>query len=857
MSFNFIDSGVTDRCLAMPESAQRPLIDMNDFEQCLNELATICGESLSLSSVDTVALKVKLNEHTGQRATYSSKSALIDGLKHLHYHLSNREKPLTESLKLSFAVKLNEGVIACTTGLHDRVNEILSGLYLPESIDSLLLQIRQSIVFRAASKATDEVHCHNRFSVVAASLGYGVEPINPHDVYRGDLDDESIRNSLRTAFNANFTIPIILNEIIEGMKGILRNQYAYTGQKSDGNGYHQDMTAEFFNYLGRVLKPIEITPDDFFIPDGDDVDCAFTKGPIDINWNKVKQTLLQILLEHQYFNLREDKKTCLQYLVLMLGEKNYDSCDVRCLFEQGSLVNTPKELTSLLSFLDTTSREIQRSLILSFIECMPASGHGFTEITTWAIQIGCCDEVVNAWLKKANDICWKIILKTRVQPVAVASVLANIQQRDLAEKTKILTQITPNGRNALMIAASNQPESSVASLLECIQQLPKAKQITVLTQRTLDGYNALMLAARYQPNAVASLLAGIKHLDPLVQFQVLNQTSLGGYNALMIAAQYQPNAVASLLAGIQQLYLDNQITVLTQTTRNGDNALMLAAQFQPNAVVPLLAGIRHLAPDEIITVLTQTSLDGNNALMLAVRYQPNAVVPLLTGIQQLAPLVQFQVLNQTSLGGWKALMLAAGNQPDIFKKILELLNRFEHSTQFEILKNKDVYSFGSVENTICFIEHISNMPNQHHWYLLANFKWDSFLQYPEDELDVFFSWLTGREPAYTAMLLSENTLMSAVDNPSTIVRLIEVVETLERQDQISLFNAFNEVLEVQKGKFTKKYQLEHKVAIKMIKSIEPEQIKKRTFGIFDADQQKGQDNSESLESPVKFSMLGG
>jgi hypothetical protein len=686
-----------NRCFVIPPKTPAPTIHINESENWLDRLVEICGGSLS--APEKLELTEHINRHAGEASTYATKVLLVDGLKHLLYHLSNTENPMSASQKEAISYKLIEGAKNCTPGFHNRVNEILSGFYLSETLDSLLLQIRQNIVLSTASKATNEVHAHNRFYVVAQILGYGVEPMNSQDVYRGNIPDTDIENQLNTAFEDNFTITNILNELIDGMKGVLLSQYEYTGEKSDG--YPIGQYDNFISYLRKVLSPTEVNHVDFLVMDDDE-------KIVDVNWNKIKQSLLKVLLEKEYFQLDEDTETCLQKLVEKLGEKNHEPIDVTSFFVKKGLIDNPKQLISLLFFLDTANQDTQLKLIQTFIDNIPPTTPvGYREIATWAVQKEIFKEVFKALLKKDHAIMISFMHGIKNQPAVLARFLSFFDELAPEEQIKLLTQTDGKQNNALMLAAIYQPDL-VAPLLTCIERLAPEEQIKLLTQTDGKQNNALVLAARYQPDVVAPLLASLEKIAEN-QPSFFNELTEYLTKNLRKIILNNPGALNPFLSSLEKLAPKQLSQILTKTDKDGNNflsyeyhialapllasvanlikiqpnfvnenedfcfeALWRAIQLYPSAVEPLLAILEKKAPSELAKILTKTDWRGNIIFSNLERQQHNVLTPLLASVANLIK-IQPNFVNENQDFCFEALRQAIQFAPDSVAPLLASL----------------------------------------------------------------------------------------------------------------------------------------------------------------------------------------
>ena len=273
-----------------------------------------------------------LDRHAGDDSTYSLKQQLHESLKVIYATLIDPATPKDQQQAL--AIKLVEGAENCTPGFHDRTNECVISLSIPESLDDLLSIYRQAIVSRTANQMTDEIHAYNRFFVIAQGMGYGVRPLNPNDEYQGNIQDTVIKEKITEAFTRHYTLFNMLNSLQEQLTGYVR-QKGYHGRCEEG--YHSAFHSKFDKILRSIIKInfMELFGCD---PDEDDPEI------VDINWLVVKKTLLATIRENLYFTLTPAEEALLNALTTDATAFTTFTAD------SWSLISSTDELEHCLSF---------------------------------------------------------------------------------------------------------------------------------------------------------------------------------------------------------------------------------------------------------------------------------------------------------------------------------------------------------------------------------------------------------------------------------------------------------------------------------------------------------------------------
>lgn len=305
----------------------------------LAQLGDIVAATLEWDNQKKAELNNSLNFHAGTHSTYSLKVQLLNSLKIIYGKFINPATSLDQ--KGSIAAKLEEGAANCTPGFHDRCNELVASFTTPRNLDESLQVQREWIVAQARTKATDEVHANNRFTMVARNLGYGVRPLNEGDVSGGALTDQVIGETLKAAFDAHYTLFHVLNSLCEQIQAIVRER-GYTGRKASGYTYE-----DYCKFDNDYLKDfVSLHFREFFHLEEEDEDGDVLMQPrvLDINWANVKKALFKKIIDEQYFTMSPQENS-------LLAVMRDDGESFIQLPQEGlSLFTTPDELIQSLVF---------------------------------------------------------------------------------------------------------------------------------------------------------------------------------------------------------------------------------------------------------------------------------------------------------------------------------------------------------------------------------------------------------------------------------------------------------------------------------------------------------------------------
>ena len=161
--------------------------------------------------------QAQLNRHIGPDATYKLKEQLPQTLSVLADAFSGER--VTKDQKIIIQHKIKEGIDHCTEGLFDRVNECLTGLIKPTTIDQFLSVIRSKILEQAKMQFLSirsyrirpehdgqQVHVARRFLTLANQYGLGIPALETGEqIFKGNESDADILKAINTAFEEQYT----------------------------------------------------------------------------------------------------------------------------------------------------------------------------------------------------------------------------------------------------------------------------------------------------------------------------------------------------------------------------------------------------------------------------------------------------------------------------------------------------------------------------------------------------------------------------------------------------------------------------------------------------------------------------
>lgn len=198
--------------------------------------------------------------HIGSTSAFDFKLELILELQLLYKRFRvEGQYQLSTDVKAEIAIKILEGIIACSSGFYNRVLLINQSFSTPNTLQALLTKIRHNIVNNTAIAALaaipeesgQHVHIYNRFYLIA-SLYYGVQPIQKKDPYTGPISDRIINNQLNEAFKKYYCSPLhLIIQLKQSIQNVLEEKWYYTGRKEEGcNIADTNKWVEYLEKLG-------------------------------------------------------------------------------------------------------------------------------------------------------------------------------------------------------------------------------------------------------------------------------------------------------------------------------------------------------------------------------------------------------------------------------------------------------------------------------------------------------------------------------------------------------------------------------------------------------------------------------
>lgn len=316
-----------DRMYARPTQknilAELAVADLTD-EALIEKLSACC-----ITEEQKKAINENIKKHISD--TFTHKNELKRQLTAIASVLSsktNMEKyNISEDTQAVLIDKLIEGIDACTPGFMDRAQEIILAFNTPRSIEEILASYRMTLVEDAYNKdelresTKREVHTHNRFYVIANTLGYSV-PCVQNDPYPGNKDDSDIEKAIRDEFKKFYTPLHISNKILKSTLHSLLDT-----KNPDEKIIAFDRASEF---LKQILKNNKLNYYDFFAYDNESYEL---KG---IDWIKINSLLIKFLHSEGYFvSSKNDKSIKISIdeahkLTLMYDKNDLSNATLEC-----------------------------------------------------------------------------------------------------------------------------------------------------------------------------------------------------------------------------------------------------------------------------------------------------------------------------------------------------------------------------------------------------------------------------------------------------------------------------------------------------------------------------------------------
>lgn len=433
--------------------------------------------------------------------------------------------------------QLSKGVGNCQQGFENVVNSLVTSFTLPDSLDALLTSMRQGIVQSAARKLTVGTHAINQFSVIASAMGYGVEPLNTHDIYTDEYEEEEVREKLSKAFSERYSLQTILLETTETIAAIMHDKLLYRGrlavQPGDiSYGYSCGEYENFLNYLAKIFPETNISRSQFLILD----ECSEV---VDLNWREIRRTLLRTLINQGYFNLLAEETTVLGWLLDggysqgAAAGSSTESSSLACLFEN-DLVYSTEVLSFLLSTIEPEDEAILTELIDRHLQ---RQDPGIMKIMVIAeiFESFKYNEAYHPFLRQYIRQSSELLAGLLIKKISIEdqSYLAHCLKLKEYESAPLVLDPEEKPYNVLMIIGQFYP-SLASKVLTVMKHFSPEQKVSVLKQRFLNDQNIFMLVANCQPEILLSLSACLSDLEPSQKLKILLQSDSRGQSTFTL-----------------------------------------------------------------------------------------------------------------------------------------------------------------------------------------------------------------------------------------------------------------------------------------------------------------------------------
>ena len=509
-----------------------------------------------------------------------------------------KDENVNAPLKVKIALKLVEGIQACTAGFHTRVIESSMLLKVPETLDDLLYNIRHGLVERAVIETLhladpgNQVHQRNQFFNLAEEP-YGVLAINRLDPFRGDMSNQETLAALATIFTKQYQ----LFGVLHGLQKQCEIVFDYQGHKTpETGGYvlrNYQPLVDLFNKIITNKPSGSFQPDDLCIFDDDSI-C------IDINWSTINKLLYNELKKQGYFTVSHDED---RLILQLLNDEQALNNENRAVFLH--IITDLNQLVQCLLFFRHYSNSRKAALVGQYM----STAYIFNG---YMVQQQCKQNAQDA-IAMMEQLPEMVYVLEELIPFNIMRFDESLfLNRDATQKT------------LLMRAVSRGNMEIMDFLLTQLKTLPKTDIVGILKQLMIEGQdrkNILMMAVCSKNAGVVELILNvIQTLDVASQRSILEQTNLAGSHVWRWAISCGQIDIIQSLYEIMQERL-NEITfrnMLMHVNEYGKNALMSACE-QNLTILHIL--YYFLTPDEQKIQLQQISQDGSFALMNALKNQ--------------------------------------------------------------------------------------------------------------------------------------------------------------------------------------------------------------------------------------------
>lgn len=548
MSFDRLNM---EKCLLPAKSHYLHSLDEIPLpEDWTEQLLDLCADIYEVYLLDRYDFKRELRAHI---------TASADDNNDTHAKLALIYKKLISCTNISekkiLVKKLSENRDKCPTGFKNRVNTLVMGFNLPESIPVILTIVRQSMVEALARRYGDGTHMVNQFST-AAETTWGVYPINSTDEFKDNIGNEEIEDALRQKFERSYTLHFIFDSLLEQITANLYTCLLYKGaitlNPDKSNAYTLSDYGSYLKFLAQIFNQSALNPADYLLMDED-------FHVIDLNWLAIRRSLFRTLLKERYFILLPAEKAWIEYLCQsqsldqssMASSSGPELSPISVLFTNG-FVTTASELRNLLSLIHPDHINLMAALLNAFIE-QKEPGR-----------------------PRQKAFC-KLAEFFHNQP-GYDGAFAACMEAESADFSQWLLEVSEETNHIRLIDMIIDNNKKTTALLRCLSVLTNEDKLSLLTWQNGESDALLLTAAKNSPEKLSWVLAMMSSLSPDEKYQVLKLRVQEHGNILTWMAKHNPDLLEPLMTHISDLSHLQKLRLLIQFNQSGESMLSLLQQ---------------------------------------------------------------------------------------------------------------------------------------------------------------------------------------------------------------------------------------------------------------------------------------
>lgn len=654
-------------------------------EIVVNKFISVWIETLKDPELKT-RLEDNLNRHVGPNSTFTNKELLVSYLNLLVALLSDKT-PLILSLekKQCLIQDLEFQIDACSPGFFNRVQDLIVKLSVADSVDKLLLKIRNSIVDKVARKYSTLIHTHNIIFKLADFMGLHVTIPDAKDPYGPEhpIDIESVKQILHLSIASEYQSFDLLNQLIETIKHEMNLHFEYFGQID--SGYEYGYLQKFNHYFGNLFEH-EGIPFDAYLQtknaqDEDDLTV------IDINWEKFSYDLLNFLYEKNYFHEEiAEEKIFLNHII----SNNQDGLTP---YVDAFFANKRHQSIAFFKFFKHICPQTQLTLLQSLFKQLTPSKQlnlafelllEFDNPATLQNMKTIDEQLHFTQLLIAEPELFEHFF---CKPWNTKSILTMLGWLQIPLQEQLFKRTFSSGINPLMQLAKTKNNNCMEQALQLFEQFSDASKSIILTF-TNKCHVDLLTTCILNPMPVLEQIFCLYEKAALFSDKLFRQTSFHGNNLLITCMRRSPQYTERLLIQLIQKSPETQIAVLLQSNKEKISCLSLALEndFILDKVVSLIG----LQPPSIINlVLGQATNRENNILIDNLKNYPNQFEKIFPLIKKLDVQYQLQLIKKTDGGHANIFHLASVITNAHFEFLLNILFQFDEHTIYTLLKQQN------------------------------------------------------------------------------------------------------------------------------------------------------------------------